>query len=162
MTKGRKRFTLVILISLEALICVLILASLAATQLGVASSTRLFYWADTYAQETIEERLTVDGPAGLDLDNLRGEVQVTAGEGDEYVILAHKEVWGQGQDDAQARLQQLQVAITRSGGRVTVQVVEPPEVRVLSIVSRGSAVSFEIVVPRVSDAELSTRDGQAV
>jgi len=162
MTKAKKAFLLTILIGLETLICLLILASLAATQLGVTSTARLFYWADTHAQETIEERFTVDGPAILDLENLRGEVQVAAGEGDEYVIVAHKEAWGQGQEDAQARLQQLQVAITRSGGSVTVQVVEPPEVHVLSIVNRGSVVSFEIVAPRDSGARLRTRDGQVI
>jgi DUF4097 and DUF4098 domain-containing protein YvlB len=162
MTVLKKRLILAALISLEALLCLLILASLAATQLGVSSSARVFYWADTHAQEAIEERFTVDGPASLELDNLRGEVQVIAGEGNEYTIKAVKEVWGQGQEDAQVRLQQLQVAITRSGGRVSVQVIEPPEVHVLSLVNRGSVVSFEIVVPRQSDAQLSTRDGQVV
>jgi hypothetical protein len=54
MTKARKAFLLVILIGLETLICLLILASLAATQLGVTSSARLFYFADTNAQETTE------------------------------------------------------------------------------------------------------------
>lgn len=162
MTKAGKAFLLTALIGLEALIGLLILASLAATQLGVPSAARLFTMADTYAEETIEERLAVDGPARLDLDNLRGEVLVTAGEGDAYLIRAHKEVWGQGEEDAQARLEQLQVALTRSGGSVIVQVVEPPDVYVLSLAKRGSIVSFEIVAPRASDAHLSTRDGQVV
>ena len=150
MTKARKAFLLTILIGLETLICLLILASLAATQLGVTSSARLFYFADTHAQETIEERFTVDGPASLDLDNLRGEVQVIAGEGDEYVILAHKEVWGQGQDDAQARLQQLQVAVTRTGGSVMVQVVEP-RYRVVVESLTLEAVSLEMI-PAMRDS----------
>ena len=49
MTKLGKRLILAGLISLEALICVLILISLAATQMG-GSSAQLFYWADTHAQ----------------------------------------------------------------------------------------------------------------
>lgn len=161
MTKLGKRLILAGLVSVEALICALILISLLATQMGV-SSARVFYWADTPAQETVEKRFRVDGLASLDLDNLRGEVKVIAGEGDEYAIKAVKEVWGQGQEDAQARLEQLQVVMTQTGGRVSVQVVEPPEVHVISIVSRGSRVSFEIVAPRRSDVRLNTREGQVI
>ena len=161
MTKLKKRLVLAALISVEVLICALILVSLAVTQTG-GSSARLFYWADTHAAESIEERFSVDGPASLELDNLGGDVEIVAGEGDEYVIQAVKEVWGQGQEDAQARLQELQVVFTHSGGRVTVQVLEPPQMHVLSIVNRGSVVSFRITVPRQSDVRLSTRDGQVL
>jgi len=159
MNGKRKRLIVGALVAIEVLICVAIIAVLATIRF-VFPKARFFYVADTCAEETIEESLATDGPAALNLTNTFGDVQIIAGDGDRFVVKAVKEAWGQDKDEAEARVQAIEVKMTMDGGTLHVEVEDPDRgTGVVFGSMRSSQVSFEIVVPRQAAVVVHTSNG---
>ena len=72
--------------------------------------------------EPIQQTLTVQGPATLDLSVPVGEVTVKTGPAGQVKVEGTKRVYGATQADAQARLDDIQVKIEQSGDKVWVRV----------------------------------------
>jgi DUF4097 and DUF4098 domain-containing protein YvlB len=162
MRKSVKRVLIAVLTGVELTICAAIVLSLAVLQ-PTLLAVRIFYSGVVRAEETIEERVPMavpatGGPLELRLTNLRGDVRVAPGQDGEIVIRAVKEVWGQDQQDAQAKLEKLQVLTEAGDGALTVRVEEMPEIYLFSL-ARSSRVTFEVTVPWNTTASLHTRDG---
>jgi len=153
MTRRRKQILIAILLTFEVLICA---AMLSVAMLGLGrepwpqARSRFFYFATVRVEERIEERFAADGPSVLDLSNTRGDVQIAGSDGDEFVVVAIKEAWGQGRADAQRKVEALQVHMEKKGDTLYAQVVDPED-EVIGVVigsDPGSRVHFEITVPR--------------
>ena len=163
MRKSVKRIWIVVLAGVELMICAAIVLSLAVLQ-PTLPTAQLFYSAVVGAEETVDERVPVSArasgrPLELRLSNLHGDVRVVPGPDDEVIIRALKQVWGQDQQDAQTKLEQLRILTEAGEGTLTVRVEEPPEFHLFSLITRSSRVTFEVAVPRNTSANLSTRDG---
>ena len=160
MNRKQKRLVLVALVAVEVLICAAIIAGLATLRFAFPRA-RFFYVADTRAEETVEQRFVTDGPATLDLTNTYGDVQITAAEGDRFVVKATKEAWGQNKSEAEAKVQALEVRMTMDGGTLQVQVKDPDrETTVVFGSTRGSQVRFEVEAPRQTAVVVQTRHGR--
>jgi DUF4097 and DUF4098 domain-containing protein YvlB len=157
----RKRLIVSGLLAIEALICITIVAVLAISGSGLPP-IRFFYFADTRAEETVEERFVTEGPATLDLTNTRGDVQIIASDEDRFVVKAVKEAWGRDKKDAEAKLQALEVKMTQDGDTLRIEVEDPEEsASYIGIFyrSRANQVRFEISVPRQTAVVAYTHDG---
>lgn len=161
MNRKRKRLIVGTLLVVEVLICAAIVVVLAMSRFfDLPRNARLFYVADTRAEETVEQSFAADGPATLDLTNTYGDVQIAAGESDQIVVKAIKEAWGQDTAEAKAKLQALQVKMAMDGGALRVQVEDPDrETSVVFGASRASRVRFEVAVPRQTSVVVDTRNG---
>jgi len=160
MNRKQKRLVLVALVAVEVLICAAIIAGLAMLRFAFPRA-RFFYVADTRAEETIEERFGADGPPRLDLSNAHGDVQIAAGDSDDFVVKAIKEAWGQDQREAEARLQAFEVKMTMDGGTLQVEVEDPDSQTAFVFGAvRASQVRFEIAVPRQTAVTVHTRHGE--
>jgi DUF4097 and DUF4098 domain-containing protein YvlB len=162
MRKSVKRVLVAVLIGVELTICAAIVLSFAVLQ-PTLPTVQIFYSGAVRAEETIEERVPIaapatSGPLDLRLTNLRGDVRVAPGQDGEVVLRTVKEVWGQDEQDAQAKLEKLQVLTEAGDGTLTVRVEEMPEIYLFSL-ARSSRVMFEVTVPRNTTASLHTRDG---
>lgn len=163
MRKGVKRTLIALLVCVELMICAALVLSLAAFQ-PATPPMRIFYSAVVRAEETVEEHVPVPArasgrPLELHLTNLRGEVRVAPGQDDEVHIRAFKQVWGQDQQDAQAKLERLRIVTEAGDGMLAIRVEEPPEIHLFSLITRSSQVAFEVTVPENTTANLQTRDG---
>jgi DUF4097 and DUF4098 domain-containing protein YvlB len=162
MTRKQKLLIVGALVAIEVLICVAIVAVLAMARFALPNA-RFFYFADTHAEETIEESFATDGLATLDLTNAFGDVEITARDGDEMVVKAVKEVWGEDEREAEAKLQALKVEMTMDGGTLRIEVDDPDRgVGVVFGTMRASRVRFEITVPRGAAVSVNTRHGSVV
>ena len=130
--------------------------------LGVVRSDGLrlrLFSADTVSAETDEEqRFTVSGPAELVVENVIGNVTVTAGSEDEIVVKAHKTAWGATEAEAQADLDALQISLTQDGDKVTVKVTRPDEMNIVGS-TRLDTVALDISVPAETAVTASTDFG---
>jgi DUF4097 and DUF4098 domain-containing protein YvlB len=159
MSRNRKLVIVGALVAVEVLICVAIVALLAASGL-VLPRARFLYVADTRAQETVEESFVPDGPATLDLTNTYGDVRIVAGDGDRFVVKAIKEAWGQNKSEAEANLRAVEVKMTMDGGTLRVEVEDPHREAVVVLGSvRSSQVEFEITAPRQASVSAYTHNG---
>ena len=126
--KNRKWLIAGILILAELTLCGAIVGL---SWLGIAQaqagnvSWRFFSVDATSAEADEEQRLAVDGPATLSIENPNGNIVITGGEGDEIVIQAHKTAWGPNQAEAEAALARLKLNISQNGNQVTVRVEQP-------------------------------------
>ena len=159
--KYRKRRIITGLVVVEILIC---FAMMAVVWSGAAVPRfRFFYVADTQAEETIQERFSSDGRAAtLDLSNVRGEVHIVAQDGDQFAVKAVKEVWGQNEREARAKLQAIEVEMAMEGNVLRVEVHDPEQHTIsvgIVIGSRANQVNFEVVVPRQTTVIVGNRDG---
>jgi DUF4097 and DUF4098 domain-containing protein YvlB len=155
----RRRALITFLVALEVLICVAVIG-LAVALRGAYPQTRLFYEADTQATETVEERFTVEGTAILDLSNRYGDVVVNTDGGDQIVVRATKEVWGEDEADAQNKLAALKIPMNLDGNRLLVR-VENPDENTLTMMGnfKASTVRFEVTVPENSDLVIVNTNG---
>lgn len=160
MSRRRKRLIVSALVLVEVLICIAIIAVLTMGRFG-ASRLRLFYFARTRVEETIEESFAANGMVTLDLTNTNGNVQITARDENRFVVQAVKEAWGQNKKDAEAKLQALEVKMTQDGDTLRIKVDDPEEdaIHIGIIYSRANRVRFEISVPRQTAVVAYTRDG---
>ena len=161
MKKRRRRIIVSALILVEVLICVSIVAALALSTSGF-SNVRFFYFATTRAEETIEERFARDGLTTLDLTSTDGNVEITASDGDQVVVKAFKRTWGRNQKDAEAKLRDLEVKMTRDGETLRIQVDDPEQSAPIILFvgsTRSSQVDFEISVPRQMPVVAYNRSG---
>lgn len=160
MSKSQKQLLLGVSITLMLLSCVAIFGLLFVSVPNM-SHVRLFYVADVKLEEIIEASFDVDGPAELNLSNLNGDVRVVGTEDDEIVVSAVKSVWGQDQQDAEAKLKALQVRMDQQGDQLTANVYDPDQdITYLVVgVSRASIVSFEIRVPQHTAVEIVSHNG---
>jgi hypothetical protein len=175
MTRRRKQFLIAVLVAFEILVCGAMFGSLRFAKMPrPQANTRFFYFATVRAEERIEERFAARGagPSVLDLSNTRGDVQIAGSDGDEFVVVATKEAWGQGRADAQRKVKALQVHMESKGNTLYVRVVDPEDevVQILVGSDPGSRVHFEITVPRrtsvvahtnYSEIELRDTEGDA-
>jgi len=160
MNRKRKRLIVGALIAVELLICVAIVAGLATFRF-VFPRVRFLYVADTRAEEIVEQSFVTDGPAALDLTNTFGDIDITGGEGDRFVVKATKEAWGQDKRDAEAKVQALQVNMTMDGGTLRVQVEDPGAETIVGFGSvRGSQVRFVVTAPARTAVVVNTRHGR--
>jgi DUF4097 and DUF4098 domain-containing protein YvlB len=162
MTRKRRLIIVGALVAIEVLICVTIVAVLAMARFALPNA-RFFYVADTRAEETVEESLAADGPAALELTNTYGDVEIVGNGGDRFVVKAIKEVWGEDEREAEAKLQALKVKMAMDGGTLRVEVDDPDrQVGVVFGSVRANRVRFEITVPRGAAVSVTTRHGSVV
>lgn len=104
--------------------------------------------------ERITQTYDVGAQGALDLQNISGDVQVTAGRGNDIRIEAVKRVRHRDAGTAKQLLESLRVEMTRVGNRVEVRAMYPRN-------SRGFAagVDFKIVVPAEGTVALKTISG---
>ncbi len=157
----RTKFIIVgALVAAEIAVCAAIIVGLTTIRFAFPSNARFFYFANTRAEETIQHSFAPDGPAALDLTTTHGNIEVTAGDGQQFIVRATKEAWGQNKSDAQAKLKALEVKMTMENGTLHVKVEDPDENTFLVIGStRSSQVSFDITTPRQTQVKVHTRHG---
>jgi len=157
MRKRDKRIILTVLVTIEMLICMAMLGLLVAARTQ-RPNVKVFYFATERAEERIEKRFAVDGPAKIDLDNTRGDVAIVGSDGDEIVVQAVAEAWGVTKREAQAKAQALAIKTRMEGSTLHVEVEDPePEVYLVVGSTRASQVRFEVTVPRRTEVAARTR-----
>jgi hypothetical protein len=97
------------------------------------------------ANEPIQQTLTVQGPATLDLNVPVGDVSVKTGPAGEVKVEGTKRAYGATEADAQARLDDIQVKIDQSGDKVWVIVSGQ---FAGNSTGRSSGVEVTITVPK--------------
>lgn len=159
--KNRKWLIAGILVLAELALCGAIVGlswlGIARAQAGDVS-WRFFSVDAISAEADDEQRLAVDGPATLSVEDPNGNIVITGGEGDEIVIQAHKTAWGPNQAEAEAALARLKLNITQNGNQVTVRVEQPSKVVIVGT-SRSDRVDFTITVPTETAATVNTDFG---
>jgi DUF4097 and DUF4098 domain-containing protein YvlB len=159
MSRNRKLIIVGALIAIEVLLCVAVVAVLATARFAFPRA-RFFYVADTHAEEIVEESFSTDGQVTLDLTNSFGDVQITAGDGDRFVVKAVKEAWGQDKREAEDKVRAIEVKMTMDGETLRVEVKDPDRgTGVVFGSMRSSQVSFEIVAPRQATVVVHTSNG---
>lgn len=159
MSRKQKLIIVGALVAVEVLVCVAIIAVLAAARFAFPNA-RFFYFADTRAEETVEETFATDGPVTMDLTNTYGDVQIRAGDSDQFDVRAIKEAWGQDKREAEAKLQALEVKMTMDGGTLRIEVEDPDrETGVVFGSMRANQVKFEVTAPRQTSVVVHTRHG---
>jgi DUF4097 and DUF4098 domain-containing protein YvlB len=114
------------------------------------------------AEATEQQSFQVEGPAALDLENVFGDVQITAATDEtqkEIQVTAHKVAWGSNQGAAEAALEELKVIMTQEGDRLTVKVEFPELVNRLRD-KNGYQVDFTIVAPVETTVLAHTSSGE--
>jgi DUF4097 and DUF4098 domain-containing protein YvlB len=161
MNNRRKRIIIGALVTIEILICVVIISVITTSGISLSPGS-FFYVTDTQAMETIERSFATDGAVTLNLANRHGDIQITANDDKQIVVKAVKEVWGQNQDDAEARLQDLKVEMTMDGDVLNIQVNESDqkEMGFFFRETNASEVSFQIIVPRKAQVIVRTHSGR--
>lgn len=110
------------------------------------------------AESDEEKSFTVKEPATLKVESDGGDIQVTAGSGNEIVIQAHKTAWGSSEQNAQERLEKLEVSMTQSGNTVSIRFKQPVIVQ-MGYTGGSDQVAFTIQVPTQTLVTLSTAFG---
>ncbi|MBN2145825.1 MAG: DUF4097 family beta strand repeat protein [Anaerolineales bacterium] len=111
------------------------------------------------AEADEEQRLEVSEPVVLDVESDFGKIQLQAGEEGEIVILAHKVGFGATQESAQEAVDNMEVVVTQTAGRVTVRVERPDTVSNWRLVQGGGSVDFSITLPANTNVVASTSSG---
>ncbi len=133
------------------------LCACAAVAVAVAAAVPVS-WAASEQSETEWERVAVEGPVALVVDDLVGDVNIQAGQDGELTVAATKKVRALSRRDRQQLMAEVQVRVTQQGNQVLVQVETPawgrgwPE-------KRSARVNLEIRVPRQTSVTLRTEVG---
>ncbi|MEW5869697.1 MAG: DUF4097 family beta strand repeat-containing protein [Chloroflexota bacterium] len=114
---------------------------------------------DRYSAEGDQEwSFTADGPTTLLVDSRAGNVTITAGQGDEILVQAHKTAWHSSQARAEAALETMPIEVTQQGKQVTVR-YKPPEKVLVVGETHMDTVDFTIQVPETATVNASTVSG---
>lgn len=158
----RKRLIIGILILVEIFLCVGIIYVSWAGIRGLKASevrVRLFQSDRISVEEDQEWRFDVEGPTTLVVDSGAGDVGITAGEGDEIVVSAHKTAWSSTQEKATAELAEMKISVTQKGNEVSVRYEVVSDVLVVGE-SKLDTVDFTIHVPVDTAVSASTAPGE--
>jgi hypothetical protein len=110
------------------------------------------------ASAAVQQALTVQGPATLDLNVPVGDVIVRAGPAGQVKVEGTKRAYGATQADAESRLDEIQVKVDQSGDRVWVRVSGPfaggnagraPHISLTITVPQQTTVAAEMGVGRL-------------
>jgi hypothetical protein len=101
----------------------------------------------TQASEPIQQTLTIQGAAMLDLDVPVGDVTVKTGPAGQVQVEGKKRAFGVTEADAQARLDEFQVKVDQSGDKVWVRVSG----QTVGAGVRSPSVDLTITVPKQTD-----------
>jgi len=115
------------------------------------------------AEATEEQSFPVEGLAVLDLENVFGNVRITAAPNDtqkEIQVTARKVAWGADQPAAEAALDGIKVTMTQAGDRLTVRVDSPVLSSRIQDNYRADQVDFTIVVPVETTVLAHTHSGE--
>lgn len=119
-------------------------------------------WLDRYSEarqgaeqtDRVEQVYKVGADGSLDLQNISGDVRVTAGRGNEIRIEATKRVRQRDAGDGKQALDQLRIEMNQVGGRVEVRTIHPRGG------GRSSAsVDFVVIVPAAAAVTVRTVSG---
>ncbi|MBN2386974.1 MAG: DUF4097 family beta strand repeat protein [Anaerolineales bacterium] len=111
------------------------------------------------AEADEEQILEVSTGAGLVVTNTSGDITILGGENDQIVIEAHKLAYGDSQAEANADLEEMEIEILQQGNTVSVRVVQPEIVCVMSINCRPDTVNFTIYIPEGTSVQADTGSG---
>jgi len=129
------------------------------------------------ARAPIQQALTVQGPATLDLNVPVGDITVQAGLPGQVKVEGTKRAYGATQADADRRLEAIEVKVDQSGSRVWVRVSgalaegnasRSPQVNLTITVPQQTAITADIGVGRLQisgttgDVEVSAEVGDVV
>jgi DUF4097 and DUF4098 domain-containing protein YvlB len=156
-----------LIIPILALVELLLCAGIIAVTWGSVGRIQMDGWrwrgfqlSTVSAEADEEQQFTLDNsPATLKVTNSNGKIIVTGGAGDTIEVLAHKTAWGANQAEAEAALATLKVKATQRGNVITLQVEQPPE---LKMVDRAPSDSVELTiqVPSETIVTAHTRFGE--
>lgn len=149
-----------LIIPILALVELLLCAAIIAVSWGSVGRIQLNGWRwggfqlyTVSAEADEEQEFTLkNSPATLNVINSNGKIIVTGGTGDTVNIQAHKIAWGADQAAAEAALTTLKVKATQKGNVITIQVEQPPEVKV---VDRGPSDSVELTIQVPSETAVT-------
>jgi hypothetical protein len=104
--------------------------------------------------EPFSRTFKVTKGAALMLANIGGNIQVSAGAGDQIEVQAMKHAWGPNAEQAKQRLGDATIEVYATGNRVELRVEQPGRKD-----SRGVDVEFDVKVPSDAAVDLRTVSG---
>lgn len=159
--KNKALIAAILIVTLLALcVAMLVIGAMAFTRNSTSSVNLRVLQVDRYSAEGDQEwSFTADGPTSLLVDSRAGNVIITAGQGDEILVQAHKTAWHSSQARADAALEEMPIEVTQQGSQVIVRYKPPEKVLVIGE-TRMDTVDFTIQVPEDTRVDAATVSGE--